>query len=193
MLRLLVFFVAPVLSFNKLISYSELLKCKEFQGPADYKYEQFFDIMKFENNKPSNGEVFRIKFYVLTTRDVWMLLTPTANLTPEAYEIGLSHTNAYIQTPYYHYGNKREKLTNQNNNPRTNLNSLYPLEIVIKYTYGGTLSVVLPEYSTSQPYVSKQYENYNPVPYLSLSSGPSKGEARWFYDCPLGEQSVFVN
>ncbi|KAL5291913.1 hypothetical protein ACFFRR_010968 [Megaselia abdita] len=193
MLRLLVFFVAPVLSFNKLIPYSELLKCKEYQGPADYKYEQFFDIMKFENNKPSNGEVFRIKLYVLTTKDVWMLLTPSANLTSEAHEIGLDHVNAYIQTPYYHYGDKRDILKSQSESPRINLHSLFPLEIVIKYTYGGTLSLVLPEYSTSKPYVSRQYDNYTPCPYLSLSSGPSQGEARWFYDCPLGEQSIFVN
>lgn len=88
MFILLVLFVAPVLSYNKHISYTELLKCKEFQGPADYHYEQFLDIAKFDHNKPSNGEVFRIKLYALTTKDIWMLLSPSTNLTEDAHEIG---------------------------------------------------------------------------------------------------------
>lgn len=89
MWMLLLLLIAPtVLSYNKHISYSELLKCKEFQGPADYNYEQFLDIMNFDHNRPSNGEVFRIKLYVMSTKDVWMLLSPSTNLTEDAHEIG---------------------------------------------------------------------------------------------------------
>lgn len=209
MWNLLLLFIVPVFSYNKHISYSDLLKCKEFRGPNDYKYEQFFDITNFEHNKPASGEVFRLKFYVMSTRDVWMLLTPSTNLTGEAHEIGkfsifflkcsrnqnflgIEHSSVVIQTPYYHFGDKRKRYFTDADS-KHDPHPLYPLEIVIKYTYGGKLSVVLPEYSNSRPYVAHQYDSYTPCPYLSLSCGPSQGEARWFYDCPLGDNAVFVN
>lgn len=191
MLLLVVLLIAPVLSYNKHIPYSELLKCKEFQGPADYNYQQFFDIIKFDNNKPSNGEVFRIKLYVLSTRDAWILLSSSANLTEEAHEIGIIYNTAVIQTPYYHFGDKRKIYTSEPD-PRVNFHPLYPLEVVITYTYGGRVSVIFPEHSTSKPYVTHLFDTYTPCPYIAFTSGPSKGEARWFYDCPLGDSSVFV-
>lgn len=85
---LIILLAVPAFSFNAHISYNDLLECKEFHVNSGYKYTQFFDISKFENNNPGRNEIFRIKFYIMANKDMWILLTPGTNLTQNAHEIG---------------------------------------------------------------------------------------------------------
>lgn len=73
--------------YNKNISYKTLLECQEYQldGPNVNSYKDFFELVKFHNNKLSEREHFRIKIYVLATEDAKILLKSTGS---SAYEIG---------------------------------------------------------------------------------------------------------
>lgn len=74
-------------SHNKNISYKTLLECQEYQldGPNVNSYKDFFELVKFKNNKLSEREHFRIKMYVLATEDAKILLKSAGS---SAYEIG---------------------------------------------------------------------------------------------------------
>lgn len=76
-----------VVSYKKDISYKNLLECEEYQldGPNVNSYKDFFELVKFQNNKFSEREHFRIKIYVLATADAKILLKSTGST---AYEIG---------------------------------------------------------------------------------------------------------
>lgn len=74
-------------SYNKNISYKNLLECQEYQldGANVNSYKDFFELVKFKNNKFSEREHFRIKIYVLATEDAKILLKSSGS---SAYEIG---------------------------------------------------------------------------------------------------------
>lgn len=74
-------------AYNKHISYKTLLECKEYQldRPNFTSYRDFFELVKFQNNKFSEREHFRIKLYILAAKDAKILLKSSGN---SGYEIG---------------------------------------------------------------------------------------------------------
>lgn len=76
-----------VVSFNRNISYKKLLECEEYRldGPNVNSYKDFFELVKFYNNKFSEREHVRIKMYILATQDAKILLKSSGS---SAYEIG---------------------------------------------------------------------------------------------------------
>lgn len=83
------FLIATAFAFNEQISYKELLDCKEFRSSAySHNYNQFFRIDSFENSKPMGDEFFRIKFYMLATNDMWIVLSESPQVTKDSIEIG---------------------------------------------------------------------------------------------------------
>lgn len=72
--------------------------------------------------------------------------------------------------------------------------SLYSVEVILKWNELGKISVILPEFSTFEPFVSYSTgQRLTNMRYLSISAGDSKGVARWFLDCPHGLNKNFVN
>lgn len=90
-LHLLIFlsasFIQASVGYNKHISYKSLLECQEYQldGSNVNSYKDFFELVKFKNNKFSEREHFRIKLYFLANQDAKILLKSTGS---SAYEIG---------------------------------------------------------------------------------------------------------
>lgn len=98
---LVIFLIAPALAFNEHISYSEFLNCKEFRSPANSRYEtQYFSIKSFENNKPTENDFFRIKFFILASTNVSITLIDNPLVTPKEH-IVISRYNISQHYQFY--------------------------------------------------------------------------------------------
>lgn len=68
--------------------------------------------------------------------------------------------------------------------------ALYPTEIIVALKDDGELSVILPNYE--RPYMTYSDTSEGFSTYLSFSS-INHIPARWFYDCPLGNDGPSSN